>query len=349
MDWTHYVFALFVFALLIICIFFFDRLRRARRETDEELKEKEQRLFQLFYTLEDTIDDMEAFVRDSKEEIRREKANMEDISLRVERIYTTINTTLAEIAQQRARSDGRTAPARNHSTASNQTELHAPSAPRRQNQPTPAASRTSQRPTAATAAPMEPDTGVVNNIRMPAQAAASKPIPAASPQPEPLPAAVEQPAADAPFEPLDIPVTRSVPPPQAGLDMARGAYRTASKPTLEANGLADDRVASMPSPATSVDSVSISQVGQSVGQSAAARLAAESAVESAPAPDAPQKRRGRPPKNASQPKAVAATRELTKTERVQQLHQEGFDTDYISQELSLSRGEVDLILGMGRR
>lgn len=67
MDITHYTFALFVFVLLCILIWFYGRVTRKKADTGSA--EKEQRLYRLYQNIEDMMSSFEEYAEEAKKEI----------------------------------------------------------------------------------------------------------------------------------------------------------------------------------------------------------------------------------------------------------------------------------------
>lgn len=91
MPWTTYAFAIFIFALVAAVVFFNDRLKRSRMDQQDEIKQKEQRMFQLFYNLEEMMDSLETFAETTKEEIRKEKVVMAEMLLKTEQMINNFD------------------------------------------------------------------------------------------------------------------------------------------------------------------------------------------------------------------------------------------------------------------
>jgi hypothetical protein len=67
MDITYYTFALFVFVLLCILIWFYGRVTRKKADTGSA--EKEQRLYRLYQNIEDMMSSFEEYAEEAKKEI----------------------------------------------------------------------------------------------------------------------------------------------------------------------------------------------------------------------------------------------------------------------------------------
>jgi hypothetical protein len=67
MDITYYTFALFVFVLLCILIWFYGRV--TRKKEDSGSYEKEQRLYRLYQNIEDMLGSFEEYAEEAKREI----------------------------------------------------------------------------------------------------------------------------------------------------------------------------------------------------------------------------------------------------------------------------------------
>lgn len=77
MDITHYSFAFFVFLLACLLIWFYKRMSRGGKKTDQGSYEREQRLFRLYQNVEDMLNSFEEYTEAAKAEIDKniEKMN----------------------------------------------------------------------------------------------------------------------------------------------------------------------------------------------------------------------------------------------------------------------------------
>lgn len=80
MDFTYYIFALYVFLLACGVIWFYGRVMRADKKKDKEGYEKEQRLFRMYQNIEDMLGGFEEYAEEAKaaieESLKRAEALM---------------------------------------------------------------------------------------------------------------------------------------------------------------------------------------------------------------------------------------------------------------------------------
>ncbi len=78
MNYSYFVFALFVFFLFCLCVQFY------AKKKGEEIKQKEQRLFLLFENLEEMMDDMEGYVQTVRDEFSLDRVKMDEMLVQME-------------------------------------------------------------------------------------------------------------------------------------------------------------------------------------------------------------------------------------------------------------------------
>lgn len=117
MDYTHYMFAFFVFLLVCGCIWLFGRVVRRDKKQDTGTYEKEQRLFKLFQNVEDMMSGFEEYVEETKKEMDSRIARMERISAQAESAVDRKTAASSATNQKPAAASKQTAAARQSAAA----------------------------------------------------------------------------------------------------------------------------------------------------------------------------------------------------------------------------------------
>ncbi len=90
MNYTNFIFALFVFALFNLSVQFY------AKKKGKQVSQKEQRLLQLYENLEEMMDDMEAYVQSSRDELARDRIQMADMMSEMEQLKKQIKSQKQE-------------------------------------------------------------------------------------------------------------------------------------------------------------------------------------------------------------------------------------------------------------
>ena len=105
MDYTHFVFAFYVFLLVCGAIWYYGRVTRSGKKKDMSDYEKEHRLFVMYQNVEDMLDSFEEYAEGAKSGIDERLA-------KVESLIEDLRKELASGREARAREESRTAPVR---------------------------------------------------------------------------------------------------------------------------------------------------------------------------------------------------------------------------------------------
>ena len=79
MDYTYYLFALFVFLLVCAAIWFFSKIYKGAKKEETNDYAKEQRLYKLYQNVEDMMTSFEEYVEQSKAELDQKLSQIERI------------------------------------------------------------------------------------------------------------------------------------------------------------------------------------------------------------------------------------------------------------------------------
>ena len=93
MNYTNFIFALFVFALFCLSVQVF------AKKKGKQVSQKEQRLLQLYENLEEMMDDMEEYVRSAKEDLARDRVQMADMMTELEQLKKQVKSQKQEQQQ----------------------------------------------------------------------------------------------------------------------------------------------------------------------------------------------------------------------------------------------------------
>ncbi len=104
MNYSYFVFALFVFFLL--CLFMQFYAKKIRPKANNEMQ-KEQKLFQLYQNMEEMMDDLEAYVQSVREEFEGDKLKMAGMMDQMEQIQNLLTQQKQAFPQQPKRKRGR--------------------------------------------------------------------------------------------------------------------------------------------------------------------------------------------------------------------------------------------------
>jgi len=92
MDETYYLFAIFIFLLLVALVFIYVRLTKPRKNEDTAISEKERRLFLLYQNLDEMMSSIESYVEEAKSEIAAEREKMVNLLQQAERLGRGLDT-----------------------------------------------------------------------------------------------------------------------------------------------------------------------------------------------------------------------------------------------------------------
>ena len=79
MDYTYYLFALFVFLLVCAAIWFFSKIYKGAKKEETNDYAKEQRLYKLYQNVEDMMTSFEEYVEQSKAELDQKLSQIESM------------------------------------------------------------------------------------------------------------------------------------------------------------------------------------------------------------------------------------------------------------------------------
>lgn len=79
MNYTHFVFAFYVFLLVCGAIWFYGRVMRAENKKDKSSYEKEHRLFTMYQNVEDMLDGFEGYAEEAKSAIDERLKQVESL------------------------------------------------------------------------------------------------------------------------------------------------------------------------------------------------------------------------------------------------------------------------------
>ncbi|MDL2220621.1 hypothetical protein LJC55_03035 [Eubacteriales bacterium OttesenSCG-928-N14] len=104
METGAYLFAIFVFLLIVLSIWLFVKLtkRSAALDDNAELKEKERRLFRIYQNLEDMMQGMEEYVEESKIELQTQREQINAMMEKAEAIVKSAKVNADTIAVNNA-------------------------------------------------------------------------------------------------------------------------------------------------------------------------------------------------------------------------------------------------------
>ena len=106
MDLTHYTFALFVFVLVCLTIWFFAKVVYGRKKNDKkEDYAKEQRLFKLYQNVEDMMTSFEEYIEETKAEFDQKSLEITQIMERMDSAVCTDDLVISGETEESAPQD----------------------------------------------------------------------------------------------------------------------------------------------------------------------------------------------------------------------------------------------------
>lgn len=115
MNYTHFIFASYVFLLVCGAIWFYGRVMRAESKKDKSGYEKEQRLFVMYQNVEDMLDGFEGYAEEAKSAI-------DERLKQVESLIDSLRRDLADQRELQKREEPKAAPPREEQPVMTETQ-----------------------------------------------------------------------------------------------------------------------------------------------------------------------------------------------------------------------------------
>lgn len=141
MDFTHYMFAFYVFLLVCGVIWFHARVTRGGKKDDKSSYEKEQRLFVMYQNIEDMLDRFEEYAEEAK-------GGFDDRIRHVENLIEELRAEIENLRAHRAKKEEAKPKAAPEAKAEEKTETPAPTGPPLETEPEPAPAVKAEAPAA---------------------------------------------------------------------------------------------------------------------------------------------------------------------------------------------------------
>ncbi len=98
MDYTYFIFAFFVFILVITTIFIAKKIKSPKDKHDGAMSEKEKKLFKLYQNLEDMIAGAMEYMEESKKEVAQSQDKISDMIDNIDTILSEMSSNVKDKA-----------------------------------------------------------------------------------------------------------------------------------------------------------------------------------------------------------------------------------------------------------